>query len=29
MTVAIPAVTLPGAGTGRDITGHPRPPASC
>jgi hypothetical protein len=22
MTVAIPAVTLPGAGTGRDITGH-------
>ena len=23
MTVAIPAVTLPGAGTGRDITGHP------
>ena len=26
MTVAIPAVTLPGAGTGRDITGHP--PAS-
>ena len=26
MTVAIPAVTFPGAGTGRDITGHP--PAS-
>ena len=23
MTVAIPAVTLPAAGTGRDITGHP------
>ncbi len=23
MTVAIPAVTFPGAGTGRDITGHP------
>src|ERR1039458_9930697 len=22
MTVAIPAVTLPGAGAGRDITGH-------
>ena len=26
MTVSIPAVTFPGAGTGRDITGHP--PAS-
>ena len=26
MTVAIPAVTLPGAGTGRDITGHPPAP---
>jgi len=26
MTIAIPAVTLPGAGTGRDTTGHP--PAS-
>ena len=26
MTVAIPAVTLPGAGTGPDITGHPPAP---
>jgi hypothetical protein len=26
MTIAVPAVTFPGAGTGRDITG--RPPAS-
>ncbi len=26
MTVAIPAVTLPGAGTGRDLTGHPLTP---
>ena len=26
MTVAIPAVTLPGAGTGRDFTGHPPTP---
>jgi hypothetical protein len=26
MTVAIPSVTLPGTGTGRDITGHPPAP---
>ena len=26
MTVAIPAVTFPGAGTGRDMTGHPPMP---
>ena len=28
MTVAIPAVTLPGAGTGRDLPATPRRPAS-
>ena len=27
MTLPIPLVTLPGTGTGRDITGHPKPPA--
>ena len=27
MTLPIPLVTIPGTGTGRDITGHPKPPA--
>ena len=27
MTLPIPFVTIPGTGTGRDITGHPMPPA--
>ena len=27
MTLPIPLVTIPGIGTGRDITGHPKPPA--
>ena len=27
MTLPIPFVTIPGTGTGRDITGHPKPPA--